>query len=94
MVTLAAQTYMVHWCRNPNFDEFRSTTSLFRVTGHFETSALNDPKMTLNTTMSKVHQIRVTSNIVTFSGGSVLNIVPFSTTTLFRKLAKYRKWTE
>ncbi len=30
-----------------------STTSRFRVTGHSETSALNDPKMPLNTTCTR-----------------------------------------
>ncbi len=33
----------------PNFNPFRSTSSRFRVTGHFETSALIDPQMMLNT---------------------------------------------
>ena len=38
--------YQCPWV--PNFTPFRSTTSSFRDTGHFETSALNDPKLTLN----------------------------------------------
>ena len=44
-----------------NFTPFRSTTSRFQVTCHFETNALNDPKMTLNTTKSNVPHICVTS---------------------------------
>ncbi len=32
------------------FTPFQPTTSRFRITGQSETSALNDPKMTLNTT--------------------------------------------
>ena len=35
--------------------------SCFRVTGHFEISALNDPKMTLNPTRSNVFHICITS---------------------------------
>ncbi len=35
--------------RVPSFTLFRSTSNRFQVTGHFDTSALNDPKMTLNT---------------------------------------------
>ena len=34
-------------------------TSRFRVAGHFETCAPNNPKMTLNTTRSKIHTIYV-----------------------------------
>ena len=37
-----------------NFNLFCSTASLLRVTGHFEKSATNDPKMTFNTERSKV----------------------------------------
>ena len=40
---------------------FRSTASPFRVTDHFETSALNDPQMTLNPTRSKVHHTDITN---------------------------------
>ncbi len=47
--------------RVPNITPFHSTTSHFRVTGHFETSALNDPKMTLNTKRLKVPHIHVTT---------------------------------
>ncbi len=47
------------------FQSFYSTTIRFRVTCHFETCALNDSKMTLDsdpdTTMSSVHHICVTS---------------------------------
>ncbi len=39
---------------NKNFTQFQFTTSRFWVTGHSETSALNDPKMTLNPTKSNV----------------------------------------
>ncbi len=39
--------------RVPNCTMLRSTASHFRVTGRFETSASNDPKMTLNTDRSK-----------------------------------------
>ncbi len=42
------------------FSPFRSTSS-FRDTSHFETSALNDPKMTLNTTRWNVPYICVTN---------------------------------
>ncbi len=44
-----------------NLTLFFSTISRFRVTGHFETRAKNDLKMTLNTTRSKVNHICVTS---------------------------------
>ncbi len=39
---------------SPNLTPFHSTTSGFRVTGHFETSALNDRKKTLNPTRLNV----------------------------------------
>ncbi len=35
----------------PNFCLFRSTTSNFQVTGHYETSVPNDCKMTLHATL-------------------------------------------
>ncbi len=38
---------------SPSFSQFHSTASHFRVTGHFKTSALKDPKVTLNTKRSK-----------------------------------------
>ncbi len=38
----------------PNFTSLHPTASRFRLTGHFETSALNDPKETLNTKRPKV----------------------------------------
>ncbi len=38
--------------RVPNFTPFHSTTSLFRITGHFEINTANDPKMTLNNKQS------------------------------------------
>ncbi len=47
--------------RVSNFGPFCTTTSHFGVTGHFETHAPIDLKMTLNTTRSKVHHICVTS---------------------------------
>ncbi len=54
--------YMYNIClRVSNFTPFCSMTSCFRVIGHFETSAPNDPRMTLNTARSKVHYICVTS---------------------------------
>ncbi len=34
-----------------NFSPFHFTASCFWVTGHFETNSLNDPKMTLKTTI-------------------------------------------
>ncbi len=39
-----------------NFTLFRSTTSRFGVTGHFETRAPNNLQMTLNTTRSEVQK--------------------------------------
>ncbi len=54
--------YLYNNCpRVSNFTPFGSTTSRFGVTGHFETRAPNDLKMTLNITRSKVHHICVTS---------------------------------
>ncbi len=47
--------------RVANFTLFHSTARSFRVTGHFEISALNDPKMTLNTKRSEVPHIHVTT---------------------------------
>ncbi len=45
--------YIYTYCpRVSNFTQFCSTISLFQHTGHFETSAPNDPKMTLNPTRS------------------------------------------
>ncbi len=38
--------------------------SSFLVTGHFEISALNDPKMTLNTERSKIPHINITTTHV------------------------------
>ncbi len=48
--------------RVPSFNPFHSTASHFQVTGHFEISVpnyANGPKMTLNTTRSKVPHIHV-----------------------------------
>ena len=45
----------------PNFIPLCCMTSHFWYTGNFDTSALNDPKITLNTTRSKVPHICVTS---------------------------------
>ncbi len=42
-----------------NFNTFHSTANHFG--GHFETSAQNDAKMTLNTTISKLPHISFTS---------------------------------
>ncbi len=42
-----------------NFTVFHFTTTRLQVTGHFETSAPNDTKMTLNLTRSKVPKICV-----------------------------------
>ena len=47
--------------QNSKFTPFSSTTSCFWVAGHFKTSALNEPKMTLNTKRSKVPHIHVTT---------------------------------
>ena len=53
---------MCYWCAwVKNFTVFQSTTSHVWVTGHFEQSALNDPKMTLKPPRSKVPHIFVTS---------------------------------
>ncbi len=40
--------YSTNTHRVLNFNVIRSTASCFRVTGHFETSAPNDTKQTLN----------------------------------------------
>ncbi len=54
---------------SPNFSPFRSTESRFRVTGHYETSALkvNDPTITLNTktlnTKCQRYPIHVTTTL-------------------------------
>ena len=42
---------------SPNFTPFWCTTNRFRDTANLETSAINDPKMTLNPTRSKVPHI-------------------------------------
>ena len=49
------------WRRVSNFTAFCSTTSCLRDSGHFETNALNDSKLTLNITRSYVPHICVTS---------------------------------
>ena len=46
-------------CRT-NLKKFRWELKEFRVIGHFETSAINDPQMTLNIKMSKLPRIHVT----------------------------------
>ena len=46
--------YMFYLCSRPNCKLLFSTTIRFRVTGHSETSATKDPKMTLDSTGSKV----------------------------------------
>ena len=46
--------------RVPNFTPYRSTASYFQVTGHFERSAPNDPKVFFNTKISNVPHIHVT----------------------------------
>ena len=64
--TLKGQRYLIYvqvtstWV--PNFNLFFSAASCFWATGHFETSAPNDPQMTLNTERSKVPHIHVTTN--------------------------------
>ncbi len=54
-----------HTCYNyprlPNFSLFRPSSSRFRVSGHYETSAPNDPKITLSTKRSKVPHLHVTT---------------------------------
>ncbi len=45
------------YLRVPNFTLLRSMASRFWVTGHFEKSALNDPKMSLNPTRSNLPHI-------------------------------------
>ena len=43
-------TYMLYLCpRVPNFTLFNPMANRFQVTGHFETSALNDTKTALTT---------------------------------------------
>ncbi len=57
----------------PNFNPFHSTASHFQhvqVTGHFDTSALNDPTMTLNTKRS------VTSYVYD-NYPQLLNFIPY-----------------
>ena len=49
--------YCYWYSQVPHFNLFRSGTGPFGDTDHFETSALNDPRMTLNTTKSKVPHI-------------------------------------
>ncbi len=51
-------------------------TSRFRVIGHFETSAPNDPKMTWNTTRREVHHIPVCITTVPESQISVSFTLP------------------
>ncbi len=46
--------------RVTNFTPFHPTASHFRLMDHFVTSALNDPKMTLNTKRSKLPDIHIT----------------------------------
>ena len=46
--TKTSQRYPIYMLL-PQITPLRSTASHFRVRGHFEKSALNDPKMTLNT---------------------------------------------
>ncbi len=77
--------YLYNNCpRVSNFTPFRSMTSRFGVTGHFETRAPNDLKMTLSTTRSKVHHICV--NSVPW----VPNFGPFcSTTSGFHDIALF-----
>ncbi len=48
ILTLEALRYSIY-CSSQNFSLFFSTRKLFRVTGHFETNARNDPEMTLRT---------------------------------------------
>ena len=61
-VAEVTQIIMCYWCsRVLNAIPFHSTTRRFRVTCHSDTSALNDPKMTLNTTGSKRYSICVTN---------------------------------
>ena len=62
--------------RVPNFSPFHSTIS--RVTKHLEASVLNDPKMILNITRSKVHLICVTSVPKPQISVSLLYDQPFS----------------
>ncbi len=50
-------TVLYNYHSLPNFTPFLSTASHFRVTGYFETSALNDFKITLNTKRSKVPHV-------------------------------------
>ncbi len=79
----------------PNFIPFCYTTSHFRDTCNFETSALNDPKMTLNTTRSKVPHICFTSvNESHISLGFALQPVVFWDTSHFETNAlNDPKWT-
>ncbi len=74
---LRAQRYPIHVSQlstTLNFTPFGSTLSHFRVSGHFETSALNDPKMTLNTERSQLLHIHVTTTPAS------QNFTPFNST--------------
>ncbi len=51
----------------PNFNPFHSMTSCSWVTGHFETSALNDPKEQNDLEHYKVHVLLVSPNHTNFS---------------------------
>ncbi len=54
--------YVIGAPESPNLTPFCSTTSRFLVTGYFETSAPNDPNMTLkNTKRSKIPNLYATS---------------------------------
>ncbi len=73
----------------PNFSVFRTMTSRFADTDHFDTSALNDPKMTLNTKRSKVIHIHIIPTIIP----NLLYGLPFASQPIFRWIHRMTpKW--
>ena len=58
----------------PNFSPLHSTANRFRVTGHFETSPLNDPRITLNTKRSNhtpIHMLQLPSSQISLNGQTI-----------------------
>ena len=61
---------------------FALPTAAFLVTGHFETSALNNPKMTLNFTSSNIPNACATA----YQCHRIPNFTPFCSTAILRKV--------
>ena len=81
--------YICHnYPRLPNFTPFYSTANYFQVTGHFEITALNDPKMALKTKRSKVSHIHFRTT------PSPNNFTPFhSMASRFRVIGHFERST-